>query len=94
MRSVRVRVVRCAPRTTHRAADSAPATPENTPAGRSALHRSLDPDLLAFARKLRQDQTEPEQFLWAILRNRRLSRGPSSVASSPLTPMCSTSTAM
>ena len=32
----------------------------------------LDPDLLEFARKLRETQTEAEQFVWAILRNRRL----------------------
>ena len=35
-------------------------------------HAAIDQDLLAFARKLREDLTEPERFLWSILRNRRL----------------------
>lgn len=35
-------------------------------------HAAIDADLLAFARKLREGQTEPERFLWSILRNRRL----------------------
>ncbi len=32
---------------------------------------SLPPDVLAFAKTLRQSQTEPENLLWKILRNRR-----------------------
>jgi len=32
----------------------------------------LDPDLLELARKLRQEQTDAEQLLWALLRDRRL----------------------
>ena len=34
-------------------------------------HPPLDPDLLAFARKLRQDLSDPERLIWAILRDRR-----------------------
>jgi adenine-specific DNA-methyltransferase len=34
--------------------------------------QSLAPDLLAFARHLRKEQTDAEQILWALLRDRRL----------------------
>jgi very-short-patch-repair endonuclease len=32
----------------------------------------LDPELLAFARRLRQEHSDPERLMWALLRDRRL----------------------
>jgi very-short-patch-repair endonuclease len=32
----------------------------------------LDPELLAFARKLRQEHSDAERLMWAVLRDRRL----------------------
>ena len=34
--------------------------------------KALDPELLAFARKLRKEHSDAEQLLWGLLRNRRL----------------------
>ena len=41
-----------------------PASPNRKP--------PLDPNLLTFARNLRQSSTDAEQLLWSLLRNRRL----------------------
>jgi very-short-patch-repair endonuclease len=41
-----------------------PASPNRKP--------PLDPNLLTFARNLRQSSTDAEQLLWCLLRNRRL----------------------
>jgi very-short-patch-repair endonuclease len=43
---------------------SMPASPNRKP--------PLDPNLLTFARNLRQSSTDAEQHLWRLLRNRRL----------------------
>ncbi len=38
------------------------------------VEKQLPPWLLAFARELRQKQTEPEELLWQLLRNRQLNK--------------------
>ena len=46
-----------------------------SPSGRGARgegKKPLDPQLLALARKLRREQIDPEQLLWQLLRDRRL----------------------
>jgi very-short-patch-repair endonuclease len=48
----------------------------NTPDAKPAAHTPnktppLDPHLLAFARNLRQEHSDPERLMWAVLRDRR-----------------------
>jgi len=40
--------------------------------GKKPKHTPMPEELLAFARKLRLEQTDAEQLVWALLRNRRL----------------------
>jgi very-short-patch-repair endonuclease len=48
--------------------------PGGTPAAHASghAHSALDPEQLAFARRLRRTQTHPEAILWALLRSRHL----------------------
>src|SRR5438477_356449 len=40
--------------------------------GSTPHHAPLPPDVLAFARKLRKEQTDAERLMWSLLRDRRL----------------------
>ena len=57
-------------KTTRAATDALPSPPGRGVGGEGK--QPLDPALLAFARQLRQQQTDAEKLLWALLRNRRL----------------------
>ena len=47
-------------------------TINRTPGTEFEPKRALDPELLAFARKLRKEQADAEQLLWRLLRGKQL----------------------
>jgi len=54
-------------------ADTSPPSPSGRGAGGEGKkkNRPVPPDLLTFARKLRQEQIDAEQLIWGLLRDRR-----------------------